>query len=235
MSLDPNTYYLLLMCFTLFGPLILSFDKKVHFWTHIKQVLISATLVATPFLIWDIIFTWKEVWGFNGDYLTGINLVNLPIEEVLFFWVVPYAGLFVFECIKQYFPNISNIKKIHFLWYGVAILGIVTLLLNYNKAYTALVMACLLISLTHAIVAKPKWGTYFLLFYGVMLSPFLLVNGVLTGSGLDEPIVWYNSDHILNIRLATIPIEDFLYNFSLLYWNVVLYEYFNQLEIRKLR
>ena len=43
------------------------------------------------------------------------------------------------------------------------------------------------------------------------LIPFTLVNGLLTGSFIEEPIVWYNDNHNSQIRFLDIPIEDFLY------------------------
>ncbi len=51
----------------------------------------------------------------------------------------------------------------------------------------------------------------------VILIPFLIVNGILTGSFIDEPVVWYNDDENIGFRLFTIPIEDVFYAFNLLF------------------
>jgi len=59
--------------------------------------------------------------------------------------------------------------------------------------------------------------------FGVLLVPFFLVNGILTGTGLAEPIVRYNPAENLGIRLLTIPIEDFLYGFELFILNLFFY------------
>ena len=59
----------------------------------------------------------------------------------------------------------------------------------------------------------------------------MIVNGILTGTGLDEPVVIYNSAEIINLRLLTIPIEDTMYGFLLLGLNAYLYErYMNKQE-----
>ena len=56
----------------------------------------------------------------------------------------------------------------------------------------------------------------------VILIPFIIVNAILTGSFIDEPVVWYNSQQILGIRFLTIPIEDFSYAFSLILFSLLL-------------
>ena len=43
---------------------------------------------------------------------------------------------------------------------------------------------------------------------------FFPVNGILTGTGLNSPIVNYNSKEILNIRMLTIPVEDMVYGYT---------------------
>ena len=55
----------------------------------------------------------------------------------------------------------------------------------------------------------------FLRTYLVCFIPFITVNGILTGSLTEKPIVWYNEDQIIGWRIGTIPIEDSVYNMLL--------------------
>ena len=56
----------------------------------------------------------------------------------------------------------------------------------------------------------------------IILVPFVVVNSILTGSFIDEPVVWYNNSENLGIRFLTIPVEDFGYAFSLILFNLLL-------------
>jgi lycopene cyclase domain-containing protein len=78
---------------------------------------------------------------------------------------------------------------------------------------------------------KITWLPQFLMTYLVLLLPFFIVNGLLTGTGLASPIVWYNNAENMEIRLLTIPLEDVFYGFGLLFLNVFFFEIFKKNEI----
>ena len=98
--------YLLIDFFTVIVPFLFSFHPKLQFYKHFKAFFLSCFTVGTLFVLWDVYFTSIGVWGFNSDYLIGIYLFNLPIEEVLFFVCVPFScvqlSLFEFVLRLQY-------------------------------------------------------------------------------------------------------------------------------------
>jgi len=60
-------------------------------------------------------------------------------------------------------------------------------------------------------------------FFAVIIGFKLLVNGYLT-----RHIVMYNSQFFMGIRIGTIPLEDFLFGFSMVTLSIVCWEYFKK-------
>ena len=69
--------------------------------------------------------------------------------------------------------------------------------------------------------------------YLFILPFFFLSNGILTGSFVSEPIVWYNDLENVNLRIFTIPVEDAFYGFLLVLLNILFYEYFKKISIKE--
>ncbi|GAB4133301.1 MAG: hypothetical protein Fur0041_05440 [Bacteroidia bacterium] len=222
------TYAALHVCAFTF-PFILSFDKKVAFYKKWKYLFPAILIVAAVFVIWDIYFTHLGVWSFNDNYITGIRLSNLPWEEVLFFITIPYCCLFIYECVLAYFPKYS------FEFFGKSeglALGILTLaigLLNTDKYYTswsALGASALLFYMWYK---KFSWNGKFWISYIIVLIPFFICNGILTS----QPVVIYNNDENLALRMYTIPVEDLMYNLIMLLGVTILYEKFRTADKSK--
>jgi lycopene cyclase domain-containing protein len=219
--------YLLLVSGAVLVPLIFSFHPRLRFWQNIRYFLMANGITASLFLLWDVYFTHQGVWGFNDRYVMGIFVKGLPLEEILFFIFIPYACLFSYHCF-----GIWKTKKSAFYnpaWLTAAVSGLLLVLAAYNfdKFYTSvtfLLAGSFLLYLRF--IKKPDWMGRFYFTYLVMLIPFFIINGILTGTGLDEPVVWYNSREIINLRLLTIPVEDAFYGLLLIGSNIFFYEFF---------
>jgi len=213
-----------ILLFSIAGPFALSFDKKVNFIRFWKALLISVVCVGIPFLIWDEFFTQLEVWGFNSTYLFGIYLGHLPLEEVLFFLVVPYCCVFIHEVLIAYFSHVK--MEVTAKYFGIVMLAtsIMLAILNPTNYYTLSACSLTAIYILIAFIRKFYWFSAFAFTYLVCLIPFLIVNGILTGSVTAEPIVWYSEKHITGFRILTIPFEDLFYNFSLLFPIIWIFE-----------
>ncbi|WP_316808456.1 lycopene cyclase domain-containing protein [Pedobacter agri] len=226
-----NYIYLLINIAVIFFPFILSFDKKVHFFSKWKFVVPAILITGIIFLIWDLLFVKLNVWSFNPDYLVGISLWGLPLEEMLFFLTVPYACIFIYECLNAYFPK-NELQK-YSLAVSHALLGIcfAILFFGYSRWYTLINFGFLFVVLfaVEYVNHKLRFMYKFYRAYLVSLIPFYIVNGFLTAI----PVVIYNNNENLNFRVGTIPFEDHFYLMSLLLMNVYLYEYFKSRAVNK--
>ena len=179
--------------------------------------------VAFFYIIFDIFFTLIGVWGFNSTYHSSIVFFQLPLEEWLFFFVIPYSSIFLHDSIVLYFNKIKlSIYFAKYLTIIILLASIVIVLTNLDKAYTVYIFSWVILALILTFFDKTHVVRHYYLTFLVILLPFLAVNSILTGSFIDEPIVWYDNDENLNIRFLTIPIEDFGYAFSLILFNLLL-------------
>lgn len=216
--------YLWIIILSFVGPFFLSFDKKITFYKNWRFVFPSIVTVAVFFIFWDNWFTKIGVWGFTPKYLQGIYAGYLPLEEILFFIVIPYNCVFVYEVLNGYFPALSlkKLSKVFILIFGLS--ALVLALLNLNNYYT-LSATAISFCLTALLLLQNKiWFPRFVFTYLVCLLPFLIVNGILTGQVTEEPVVWYSEAHIIGFRLGTIPVEDLFYNYCLTLPIIWIYE-----------
>jgi lycopene cyclase domain-containing protein len=217
--------YLALNIFSFIVPFAFSFHPKANFSKKWKYAIPAILITALAFIVWDEIFTRMEIWGFNEKYLSGIFIFNLPIEEVLFFFCIPYA------CVFTYFALNALMVKDYLFRYqkqiSIALVGI-TLILGIcfiDKWYTATTSFALggLLSL-QILYLKPTYMGRFYFSFVVLMIPFFIVNGVLTGTALDAPVVWYNHAEIIGIRIGTVPVEDIFYALAMLGSCVTIFE-----------
>lgn len=215
-------------------PFLVSFHPRSKLYKDWGSLFLAIFLAMTPYVVWDIIFTEKGFWGFNEAYLSGHYIFGLPIEEWLFFICIPYACVFthyaLLELNKKFILEEKLTKYISFF---LMFVFAVALIFNFSKAYTSLDMVFALIILALVLKFNFKLLQHFYITFMFMLIPFLIVNGVLTGTGIENEIVWYNDAENLAIRVLTIPIEDFVYAFSLLLLNLFLFELFKSFFARK--
>lgn len=222
--MDSRYTYFLILAASLAGPLLLSFDKKVAFYKNWKYLLPAMLLPASLYIVWDIYFTSKGVWWFSEIYITGIRLFNLPIEEVLFFFVVPYCCVFIYACIKAYFPGLKNKPAADVILMLLGLALWLTGIICYQKYYTGwtFMFNGVFIAMIYFFrnFFKSFDATAFLISYAIMLIPFLIVNGFLTAI----PVVLYNNAENLGWRIYSIPVEDIFYGMLLILMTIAVYE-----------
>ena len=227
--LETPMAYLYLHFFTLGPVLLLSFDRKVHYYRKWRFLVPAILLVGLPFIAWDVFFTARGVWGFNETYVSGLHLLRLPVEEWLFFVSVPFACVFIYECLICYFPR-DPLPAAEKWLTPVLIAGAFGLAAwRWQQLYTfTTFLACGLALLYHLLYGDARVRSRFYQAFGLSLLPFLLVNGVLTGGYTEAPVVLYNPGEYIGLRLTSIPVDDMGYGFLLLLGNVSLYAFFRK-------
>lgn len=207
--------YSLILFFTVIICFIASFDKRLLFNQHFGAFIQAAVLVAIPFIGWDILFTAAGVWWFNTDYTLGIMIATLPLEEVLFFICIPFSCVFTYYCIDKYFGLtwLSSFNNL-IVFVSVIVCSVVALL-HYDKIYTMVTAMLTVGTLIYLhFVARVDWISKASFVFLLLMLGFFPVNGILTGSFIESPVVNYNPKDFLGIRMMTIPIEDAVYGYS---------------------
>lgn len=94
------------------------------------------------------------------------------------------------------------------------------------KEYTILAFVSVVLAVLFDVFLRTKLlvNKKFWIFWGVMFVLIFIVNGYLTW----RPTVQYGEGFYLGVRLFTIPIEDFIYGFSLITMNISLWEFFSR-------
>jgi lycopene cyclase domain-containing protein len=219
--------YLLIDLFTVIIPLLFSFHPKINFYKEWRWFIPANMITAGLFILWDILFTKKGVWGFNENYITGIYFYNLPVEELLFFICIPYACVFTYYCLNRFYKLQCTPATEKILIISISILLLATGIYFYSRQYTASVFISLaILLLTMKYIFKKDWLGKLFIIYPLLLIPFFIVNGLLTGTGLDQPVVWYNNNENMGVRLLTIPFEDIFYGLELILLNLFFYTLF---------
>ena len=214
--------YLRLNFYIIIIPLLLSFESRIRYVRLWPAVLVSILTVGTAYVIWDAYVTRRGDWSFAPEYLSGRTLFGLPLEEVMFFGTAPFSCIFIYEALQYIFPTFPvPFSRILYLVAGMIVILLAYLFRYQNYTRTVLTVTGGTIIFL-AIVAAPMLssGHYWLALL-TSFVPFLIFNGYLTAI----PIVRYHPDAVTGIRITTIPLEDFFYNFAMLssyFWVYIL-------------
>lgn len=94
--------YVAMLTFTVFGSFWLEIALKVRVLKRIKRVLMSIIPVAILFLIWDAYAVANGHWKFDPEQVLGIyGPFEIPLEEYLFFIIVPMAAIMTIEGVRS--------------------------------------------------------------------------------------------------------------------------------------
>jgi len=95
-----------MLFFTVIGSFWLEIALKVGVLRRIKRVLTSIIPVGLVFLLWDAYAIKSGHWRFDRNQILGIfGPAGIPLEEILFFIVVPIAAIMTIEAVRTVKKN----------------------------------------------------------------------------------------------------------------------------------
>lgn len=184
---------------------------KMRLFTQKWQGLLAGFgVVSLPFIIWDVIATRDGHWAFNEEFILGPKILGLPIEEILFFFLVPIVMIIVWYLVR--YRVVERYIDLNFLYRPVLVILLLSSVMTVHRPYAFIVTG--IATFFWFIAARTDYfNSYrYIIFQSVLYALFFISNTILTW----PPVVTYSDQAIMGLRIGTIPIEDFLYNFVLI-------------------
>ncbi|BBU24538.1 lycopene cyclase domain-containing protein [Mycobacterium xenopi] len=76
-----------------------------------RRLLAAVLPVAAVFVAWDVAAIAAHVWTYSPRFTTGVVLPGrIPIEEVLFFLVIPLCGLLTYNAVSAILGRLRRIR-----------------------------------------------------------------------------------------------------------------------------
>ena len=224
-----NFSYLLILIATIAISLYFSFGKQLRFYDKLKYIIPAILFSGAIFIIMDLRFEERAIWKFNSEFTLGVNILNLPIEEWLYFMAIPFLGVTIYEFLKYRFSGFEQPNVFVILSLLLLVIFAFTAYFTRQKLYPFFTFFLLTIYLGYTVFRNrfKKHYTKFYLAYFVMLVPFIIISEIIT----TLPIIEYNPIHILGVRIFSIPIENFASLFLLLLMNITIYEFLKDRRI----
>ena len=178
-------------------------------WRRFGWVALGVSL---PWIVLDALSHARGWWAYAPEHVWAARLLGLPVEEVLFFVTVPFACLFLLTSLQRVMLTRQIDRRISDgLRYGAIILaGIVAWLLPYERSIADSLL--LIVVVSASLWLWRRWTRTDVVWWCLVIALFFICNTVLTAL----PIVTYDHAYGSMVRLGTIPLEDLLYNLSLL-------------------
>lgn len=228
--------YLLIDIFSVLVPFLFSFHPSLKFYKNWRSLFPAMLVTGIIFIAWDMYFTHLKIWGFNPVYLMGLYIGNLPVEEVFFFFCIPYSCVFTYACLNVLIKKTISGRTQVTISSSLIVVSVFMALHFLEQSYTSCTFAVLAVLLfISQFILKAGWLSRFYISYLLLLIPFLIVNGLLTGTGLASPVVWYNPARIIGLRILTIPVEDVFYGMALILLNIMIYSGINSRTYLRLK
>ena len=221
-----NFVTLILLLGVAFIPLLFGSGNRIRIFPKVKYFIPAIIFSGAVFLIWDNRFSQIGIWTYNPEFLSGKEILNLPWERWLYYLVISWVSLFVYEWVKikfgsLKFDNVSlAISLVLFVLFG---------LLAYfsrQKLYSFFTFFLLAIYFGYTIFRNrfKSHLTDFYISFIILLIPYFLLSVIF----VKLPVISYNSEYTLQFDLLQLPVENLVGFFFLLFINTTITEYLTE-------
>ena len=101
-----NWSYVAMLLFVITGSWWLEFAFRIRVLRRPRHALTAIFPVSIFFLAWDAFAIHQKHWTFDSGQILGIiGPLNIPLEEYLFFIVVPLAAILTIEGVTTVKPH----------------------------------------------------------------------------------------------------------------------------------
>ncbi len=218
-----NFVTLILLLIIAFIPLLFGSENRTRIFPKLKYFIPAIIFTEAVFIIWNNRFAQMGIWSYNPDYLSGKEIFNLPWEIWLYYIVISWVSLFIYEWVKIKFSRIQLANV--FVVVSLVLLVVFGLIAFFFKAkiYTFFTFFLLTIYFGYTLFRNrfKRHLTGFYLTFFILLIPYFLLSLIL----VTLPVISYLPEYELPFRLLQVPVENLAGFFLLLIINITISEY----------
>lgn len=189
--------------------IVLGFEPQIGFNQHWISAVAALLSSGVLFLTWKILAVRHGDWSYNPAYNGRLRVFGLPWSEIFFLTGVPYAALFLFELVGKFFvqDQLAEVSRLFLVSGSAAFIAAAYIFRRHN--FTLLV--CLSLSAFLATLAVGRsyllGNAGVLIWYGFSLALVLPIRFLATAL----PVLRYNTQALLGVRVLTLPVEELFY------------------------
>lgn len=192
--------------------------------SELKYILPSVLITAALLILCEMRFVIFGLKNYNPDFLSGVVIQKLALEGWLYYLIMPFSGIMIFEFVYHKWENLTNSKV--FIVVSLLLLVLFALISWFfkEKTYTFFIFFLLLVYFGYTIFRNRFMHLLFVFYltFILFIIPCLIMDFFITGL----PIVSYDIQYTLGIQIYRIPVENFGMYFLMLLMAVTIYEFF---------
>jgi hypothetical protein len=218
-----NFWYLLILLALAGVTLFLFIKKSIVLITEFKYMLPAIIFSGAVFVMLNIRFLESGIINYNANYLIGKYIFNFPLEEWLFLLIISLFSFSVYILVNVKFDNFDKPGFFQSLSVILVLAFAFEAWTSRQKLVPFFIFFLLVIYFGYTLFRR-RFNTHltkFYISYVLVAIPFFLIKAFLN----TLPVILYNNEHTLGIRLINMPVEEFGTLFLLMLINITIFEY----------